>query len=692
MLHFITKKEIVDDDKKIKKYYFIGCLYLTKEESFLEKNTKLFGIRISHHNLMKECTVNAVNIPALFAAQNYIKKEIDIVISIYNNYEYLDDFFECIQKNTDLPYNLFVVNDCSSDERVLPLLMKWKTVFHDTMVIINNETHLGFVKSVNAAFKETKHDVALMNTDVLLPSHWVSRLFYPVFLDEKIASVTPVSNAAAIFSMSIMGADNNFDGNLEKINETLSKLNTPYAALQVPTGIGFCMAMSRKALEITGSFNESCDRGNRGVSDWCERAIKAGFYNTIAGNVFVWHKHGKNFLPDEENAHTSNINRLTLKKIIKNEAFLSFRFFVELFYLSSLSSAVQVWFDHCLGGGAEVYLKRKFNELKNDHLLIRVQNQLQNQFGGSFIKMSYCYKDYYNQIILKRNDLLLILEQLPVNLIVVNNLVKYKKLFEILDLISVLKKKTGAKVSFRGHDLFCICPTINMLNAANEYCACEDISVCEKCLLDIDDNEIKSLDIHKWRTVWQNFFGQTVDEVIVFSQATFDLYAKYYPECIELMTIIPHDVPPLRKVNILPHSGCNIILPGNIVTNKGYYILEYMVDLLEKYPDIHITVVGTTLKPLNQVEVTGSYQVNDLPELMEKYLADIVFISSVWPETFSYTTTEAISMNLPVACFDLGAPAERVKKYEKGLIISKIDAETAIREIAAFCSKQMEKG
>ncbi len=41
-------------------------------------------------------------------------------------------------------------------------------------------------------------------------------------------------------------------------------------------------------------------------------------------------------------------------------------------------------------------------------------------------------------------------------------------------------------------------------------------------------------------------------------------------------------------------------------------------------------------------------------------------------------------MGLPVACFDLGAPAERVRNYEKGLIISKIDAETALREIEGF--------
>ena len=73
---------------------------------------------------------------------------------------------------------------------------------------------------------------------------------------------------------------------------------------------------------------------------------------------------------------------------------------------------------------------------------------------------------------------------------------------------------------------------------------------------------------------------------------------------------------------------------------------------------------------------------------MEKNNVDIVFIPSIWPETFSYTTSEAMMMGLPVACFDMGAPAERVKKYEKGLIIEKIDGQYALDSIINFIRRQ----
>ena len=76
-----------------------------------------------------------------------------------------------------------------------------------------------------------------------------------------------------------------------------------------------------------------------------------------------------------------------------------------------------------------------------------------------------------------------------------------------------------------------------------------------------------------------------------------------------------------------------------------------------------------------------------MPDIIEAEKIDLIFIPSVWPETFSYTAQEAIEMGMPVAVFDLWAPAERVKKYSKGLIIEKIDAEYALRKILGFTSE-----
>jgi glycosyltransferase involved in cell wall biosynthesis len=96
----------------------------------------------------------------------------------------------------------------------------------------------------------------------------------------------------------------------------------------------------------------------------------------------------------------------------------------------------------------------------------------------------------------------------------------------------------------------------------------------------------------------------------------------------------------------------------------------------EKQINANIHIFGPVIEPYNaeldsipNVSKHYSYIKSDLPDLMEKFEIDMVFIASICPETFSYTTQEAIEMEIPVAVFDLGAPAERVKAYRYGLIL-----------------------
>ena len=61
-------------------------------------------------------------------------------------------------------------------------------------------------------------------------------------------------------------------------------------------------------------------------------------------------------------------------------------------------------------------------------------------------------------------------------------------------------------------------------------------------------------------------------------------------------------------------------------------------------------------------------------------------IPSVWPETFSYTTSEIISMGFPVAVLPVGAPVERVKRYARGLVLKDEQPENIVEEMI-LCGK-----
>ena len=96
-------------------------------------------------------------------------------------------------------------------------------------------------------------------------------------------------------------------------------------------------------------------------------------------------------------------------------------------------------------------------------------------------------------------------------------------------------------------------------------------------------------------------------------------------------------------------------------------------------------IIGVCKKRLKNIKFLGKYEVTDLPNILERENIDLVFIPSIWPETFSYTTEEAINMGVAVACFNIGAPAERNKD---GCIIADISAKSALEEINSCLTKR----
>lgn len=697
-MKIVTKKETNQNGVRIWKYYLFGCIpYLTKERTYKSRKTVLLNICISKHLYKLTYFKNTLNIAKLFQKKeiNISDATIDIIIPIYNGFNFLNNLFRSIEKNTDLPYRIFAINDCSTDERILPLLESWNKTLGSKMLVINNDVNLGFVKSVNLALKQTSNHVVLLNTDVILPKNWASRLFYPIFTEQNVGSVTPFSNSATIFSIPKICENNDFEGDLEKVNDFIGKISTPYERIKLPTGVGFCMAMNKNAINEVGFLDEIFGKGYGEENDWCQRITKKGYINTIAADLFVWHQHGGSFISEEKEKlikeHLAVLQKrypkynYEVSNIIKDETFKSLRFVAEILYFSALATKTEIWFDHTWGGGTETYTYRQFDDLKTDTLCIRVQN---NQSDSTLV--TFFYKDYSSSILIDFDDVMHLLSHIKTDKIVLNNIASYFDPIKTLDEISKLKRKLNAKISFRCHDLFAICPTINMINNKDEYCNVDTFDRCSKCFSSINGKRGRKIkcSIQIWHEQWNKFLSDETDEVLVFSQSTADIFSKYYPETKNKIKILPHYVPKLRKVNIEKHNGINIAVLGNIGVIKGYNILKEMNSKIKKYKNTKIIVVGKTEKRLSHIKSTGTYTLDDLPSVMEKNNVDIVFIPSIWPETFSYTTSEAMMMGLPVACFDMGAPAERVKKYEKGLIIEKIDGQYALDSIINFIRRQ----
>lgn len=293
---------------------------------------------------------------------------VDIIIPIYNGLELLSPLFESV-KQTSLPYRLIIINDASPDSRVDDYLQSVADNA-DNVILIENDRNLGFVRSVNRGLSMSSNDVVILNTDTELPDRWLERLIRPIRIDETVASATPMTNSGTICSFPNFLENNRlFDGlSLKAIDEQFGKMIPLYT--EVPTGVGFCMAMSRSALAKIGALDEETfGKGYGEENDWCQRAIKAGFKNVLVENLFVYHKHGGSFESDEKRALCEAHEKKLLEKhptyleevacFCQADPLSQFRSYVQSALRCSQLPPLLLVFNHLLGGGANDYLEKE---------------------------------------------------------------------------------------------------------------------------------------------------------------------------------------------------------------------------------------------------------------------------------------------------------------------------------------------
>ena len=157
---------------------------------------------------------------------------IDIIIPIYNGYAFFQNLFQSIEK-TKMNYRLILINDKSSDARVSAFLKHYEEE-HNNVILLENESNLGFVKSVNRALQVSKNHVALVNTDVELPELWLERLMMPIILNDNIASSTPFTNCGTICSFPDFCRDNEL---FEKM--TVNEIDIEFSKIIHPVHVFF---------------------------------------------------------------------------------------------------------------------------------------------------------------------------------------------------------------------------------------------------------------------------------------------------------------------------------------------------------------------------------------------------------------------------------------------------------------------
>jgi GT2 family glycosyltransferase len=241
-------------------------------------------------------------------------KAVDIIVPVYNGFEIvkkcLMSIFSC---TLDIPYRVIIVDDSSTDSELEDYL-DHVTASQENVLLIRNEENLGFVSSINKALSYSEGDVVIFNSDAFVTRDWLRKLHACAYGDEKIGTVTPLSNNADIFSVPEFCKNNTLPPNygIQEFASVVEKAaaENGLAYHEVPVGVGFCMYIKRVVLNEIGIFDEAFGRGYGEEIDFCLRASSRGYYHVVCPFVFVFHVGTASFGIKPEELIARNVNLL----------------------------------------------------------------------------------------------------------------------------------------------------------------------------------------------------------------------------------------------------------------------------------------------------------------------------------------------------------------------------------------------
>lgn len=335
-------------------------------------------------------------------------------------------------------------------------------------------------------------------------------------------------------------------------------------------------------------------------------------------------------------------------------------------FIDELSSNLILYINHSFGGGADLYLRKKADEfIKNVHEVYQVIYQPDfHQY--ELINMKDDEHYYFDDI-----NILLYLVSMKAKHIYFNELVSYPNIKGLIDTVHKIKSiHPHIQFTYLVHDYFCICPRLNLINVNDRYCGLPEVKDCDICLNSANFDQSKS--IVEWRSLNAKLLN-TCDEIICFSNSSKKYLVRVYQNLSDKIKVIGHIIDELRAPKVKNDNIITIGLLGQLCKHKGIEKIKELIQYihnnqLSKY---RIVCIGDAQDVRNDSVffATGKYRREDIVNLVEEYNIDVFFMSSVCPETFSYTISEIQSMKRPLISYDLGAQGERTKNYKFGKVI-----------------------
>ena len=226
---------------------------------------------------------------------------VDVIVCIHNALEDVTRCLESIERYTNQPYRLILVDDGSEN-----LTREYLESFahnKDHCIVLRNEQAGGYTRAANKGLRSsTAEFVVLINSDTIVGPEWLDRLYAAITSNEKYGVAGPLSNTASW--QSIPELEDNGDWAANPLPEGVSAEQmschvAKYSGLLRPEAKllnGFCLMIKRSVIDEIGYFDEEhFGEGYGEEDDFNLRARQAGWKLVIADDVYVYHAQSKSY-------------------------------------------------------------------------------------------------------------------------------------------------------------------------------------------------------------------------------------------------------------------------------------------------------------------------------------------------------------------------------------------------------------
>jgi GT2 family glycosyltransferase len=629
------------------------------------------------------------------ASQGNLKRSrcVDVIVPVYRgraeSLACIDAVLTTIDLNT---VRLVVVDDATDDSGLAEALDA--LALTGRITLLRNTENQGFVRTVNRGLAlNPTHDAVILNSDTLVFGDWLSRLRRAAYSGPKVATVTPLSNSGSIASY-----PNRSEGSIDPATgETLHQLAGMLhsrKSFEIPVGVGFCLYVRRDCLREIGNLDADVfGRGYGEETDFCLRARRRGWQHRLAADVFVYHAGGLSFGARRTRLLERSQRLLNLRhpgydafvaSFLAEDPLQVVRRRLDEQRLLSSKQPVVLLVTSALNGGVDRFVTERSRRLRDAG---RVPLLLRAAAPG----------DRRNcELWTESLDLPNLRYRIPVDLEALQSVLSALHLESIelqhflhidsavVDAVRALQVPYDAYI----HDYAWICPRITLINETGRYCGEPEVSICHNCVRRNGTALGEAISVPalrqrsgRWLREARRVFAPSTDTANRLSGHFKGLEVE----------VRPHSEPIGAAIAPRPRSAqretVRVALIGAIGGHKGYeLLLECARNARSRRLPLEFVVIGYTevdepLLKTGKVFVTGRYSEGEVSHLIEREDPDILWLPSVWPETWCYTLDHALRAGLPIVAFDLGAIAERLRTVSAAVRLPLTTAPARINDL-----------